>query len=260
MFVAAAPLVAIFQFNIWSFAVPAAVASGYWLSVRRVREARLDVQSFRVVTQWAIAIGLVVSHVVEILLYRRDRLATEGFVAIAKVWDGMSSYGGFFGAVAVFAVYYRGIKRRRWWGEADALVEGLMLAWVFGRLGCTVSGDHPGPRTDFLLAYPYPDGGRHNNGLYEMLFTLLVIVPTNLLLHRRRQPVGTYLAIDCLIYGAGRFALDFLRATDRPDSDPRYFGLTLGHYCSAAVFVFGLWLLRLSRSHKLDSAAAPAVS
>jgi phosphatidylglycerol:prolipoprotein diacylglycerol transferase len=258
MSAAAVPVVAWLQFNVWSFAVPAAVASGYWLSVRRVREAQLDVASFRVVTQWAIAIGLVVSHMVEILLYRRDRLATEGFLALVKVWDGMSSYGGFFGAVAVLAFYYGVIKRRRWWGEADALVQGLMLAWVFGRLGCTVSGDHPGPRTDFFLAYPYPDGGRHNNGLYEMLFTLLVLLPANWLLRRMRPPVGTYLAIDCLIYGAGRFALDFLRATDRPDSDPRYLGLTLGHYCSAAVFAFGVWVLRLSRARKLAPAANPA--
>ena len=253
------PVVAFFQFNVWSFAVPAAVASGYWLAVRRAREAGLDAASFRGVTQAAIAIGLVVSHMVEILLYKQEKLAAEGILTLVKFWDGMSSYGGFFGAVAVFAIYYRVVKHRSWWGEADALVQGLILAWIFGRLGCTISGDHPGPRTDFFLAYPYPDGGRHNNGLYEMLFTALILLPVNLFLHRRHPPVGTYLGIDCLLYGAGRFALDFLRATDLPDSDPRYFGLTLGHYCSVAVFTFGLWLLLRTRGRmKNKTARTPA--
>ena len=127
----------------------------------------------------------------------------------------------------------------------------------FGRLGCTVSGDHPGPRTNFFLAFPYGDGPRHNLGLYEMLFTLLVIVPANLMLNRRKPPVGSFLALDCLLYGAGRFALDFLRATDLPDADPRYFGLTLAHYCSLAVFVFGLWMLVLARGRRFEPPSKP---
>lgn len=240
-------IVAVLEFNIWSFVVPAAVASGYWLSVRRAREAGIDSPSFRGVTQAAVALGLVISHVIEIVFYQQAKLEAEGPFTLLKFWDGMSSYGGFFGALVTFAVYYRVARRRSWWGEADVIIQGLILAWIFGRLGCTISGDHPGNRTDFFLAYPYPDGPRHNLGLYEMLFTLLVMLPSNIWIHRRHPPVGTYLALNCLLYGPARFALDFLRSTDRADSDPRYFGLTLGHYCSVAVFAFGLWALRVAR-------------
>src|SRR4029079_8169499 len=144
---------------------------------------------------------------------------------------------------AVFAGYYLLYKKRRWWVEADLLIQGMILAWVFGRLGCTVSGDHPGPRTTLPFAYPYPDGPRHNMGLYELVFTVVVLLPANLLLYRRartrKPPGGAYVAMTCLLYGAGRFALDFLRATDVTNSDPSYAGLTLGHYCSLAVFLVG---------------------
>lgn len=243
---------ALFQFNVWSLAVPGAIVAGYWLALRRARAAGLELREFESATQWAIGLGLVFSHMVEILLYQQPKLRREGILTLLKFWEGLSSYGGFFGAVATLTVFYLVLRRRRWWREADILVQALVFAWIFGRFGCTVSGDHPGPRTDLWFAYPYPDGPRHNLGLYEMLFTLLVLFPANLLLYRRRPPVGSFLALDCLLYGAGRFALDFMRATDRADSDPRYFGLTLAHYCSMAVFAFGLWCLVLARGRRLE--------
>ena len=246
-------LAALFQLTFWSLAVPAAIVSGYWMGLRRARQAGLDDRLWESAAQWAIGLGLVISHMVEILFYQSYRLKGEGWLTLLKLWDGLSSYGGFAGAVATLFVFY-GIRRRRWWAEADVLIQALFVAWIFGRLGCTVAGDHPGPRTTFILAYPYPkpDGPRHNLGLYEMIFTLIVIVPANLWLFRKKPPVGSFLALDCLLYGAGRFALDFLRATDRADSDPRYFGLTLAHYCSIAVFLFGMAMLFTARSRRLE--------
>jgi phosphatidylglycerol:prolipoprotein diacylglycerol transferase len=236
------PLAALFQLNIWSFAVPAAIISGYWFALRRAREAGINTREFESSMEWTIGGGLVISHMVEILLYQPHRLK-EGWWTLFKFWDGLSSYGGFFGAILMCTVFYRIVRKRRWWLEADLMMQGLILAWIFGRLGCTVSGDHPGPRTTVPWAYHYlpPDGPRHNMGLYEMLFTALVLFPANLLLHRFKPPVGSYVAMNCLLYGAGRFALDFLRATDRSDADPRYFGLTLAHYCSLAIFLLGLF-------------------
>lgn len=242
----------LFQFNIWSFAVPAAIVSGYWFALRRAREAKIDTREFESALEWCIGGGLVISHMVEILLYQPYRLKAEGWLTLLKFWDGLSSYGGFFGAVLMMILFYSVRRRRSWWLEADLIMQGLILGWIFGRLGCTVSGDHPGPKTSVPWAYPYPDGPRHNMGLYEMLYTLGVLLPATLLLHRFKPPVGSYVALNCLLYGAGRFALDFLRATDRSDADPRYFGLTLAHYLSGGIFLFGLVVALLARARKLD--------
>ena len=236
--------------------MPAAIVAGYWTSLRRAREAGLDTREFERAAQWAVAVGLVVSHMVEVVFYQPQQLATRGWLTLFAFWEGLSSYGGFFGAAAALLVFYRG---KSWWKEADCLAEGLMVGWIFGRFGCAVAGDHPGSRLDAWFAYPYPDGGRHNLGLYEMIFTALVIVPANLVLHRKRPPAGTVLAMDCLLYGGGRFALDFLRATDRAGSDPRYLGLTLAHYCSLAIFVFGAvcaWLALTRRPPPRGEAVA----
>jgi phosphatidylglycerol:prolipoprotein diacylglycerol transferase len=247
----------LFQLNVWSFAVPAAIISGYWFALRRAREAGVNIREFESSMEWAIGGGLVISHMVEILLYQPHRLK-EGWWTLFKFWDGLSSYGGFFGAILMCTIFYRVLRRRRWWLEADLIMQGLILGWIFGRFGCTVSGDHPGPRTTVPWAYPYrpPDGPRHNMGLYEMLFTALVLFPANLLLHRFKPPVGSYIAMNCLLYGTGRFALDFLRATDRTDADPRYFGLTLAHYCSLAIFLFGLYAAIQAKRGKLANPTA----
>jgi phosphatidylglycerol:prolipoprotein diacylglycerol transferase len=240
------------RLNVWSLAVPAAIISGYWFALRRARQAGVATKEFESAMEWAIGGGLVISHMFEILLYQPHRLKAEGPLTLLKFWDGLSSYGGFFGGVLVLTIFYRILRKRRWWVEADLIMQGFILAWIFGRFGCSVSGDHPGPLTTVPWAYPYPDGPRHNMGLYELVFTILVLFPATLILHRFKPPTGSYVALNCLLYGAGRFALDFLRATDRTDSDPRYFGLTLAHYLSLGIFLFGLVVAILAKARKLE--------
>jgi phosphatidylglycerol:prolipoprotein diacylglycerol transferase len=252
-------LAALFQFNVWSFAVPAAIFFGYWVALVRARQAGLDTKVFESSMEWGIGGGLLLSHMAEILLYQPQKLKAEGVLTLFKFWDGLSSYGGFFGGVFVFAMYYAVRTRRSWWRQADCLIQGMVVAWIFGRFGCSVSGDHPGPRTTVPWAYPYPDGPRHNMGLYELIFTIVVLLPSNLLLRRFKPPVGAFVAMNCLVYGAGRFALDFMRATDRVDADPRYAGLTLAHYCSLTIFLFGLLVAVLSARGVLAArSAAPS--
>ena len=50
-----------------------------------------------------------------------------------------------------------------------------------------------------------------------------------------------------MLYAPVRFGLDFLRATDLDAADPRYFGLTPGHYGAIVLFVLGLLVLIRTR-------------
>lgn len=229
---------ALFKFNHWSVCIGLGLACGYLLALRRAKQAGLPDRETENAIIWALGFGFILSRVVEVLLYQPHLLKSEGWITLFKVTEGISSYGGFAGGVLGLAVYY-GLKRKRWWAQADVLAEAFMVGWVFGRLGCTIAMDHPGPKTTFFLARE----GRHNCGLYEFLFTLLVIVPANFLIHRRKAPTGAILAATCLLYGTGRFALDFLRATDVEHADPRYAGFTLAQVLSVGVFLFGAKLL-----------------
>ena len=110
-------------------------------------------------------------------------------------------------------------------------------AWLFGRLGCTISHDHPGIRTESWLGVQYPGGARYDLGLLEVLFTLGYI-GLLAMLDRRRRAAGFYLGLFLTTYGVFRLALDSLH-----ENPLRYFGLTVDQYASAAATVAGLAVL-----------------
>jgi phosphatidylglycerol:prolipoprotein diacylglycerol transferase len=153
----------------------------------------------------------------------------------------MSAFGGFFGALAGLAIYFAR-RHRGWLVEADILVQALVVGWVFGRLGCTLVHDHIGTRTQFPLAVRFPNGPRHDLGLYEFLFTVLVLVPAVFALNRRPRRPGTSVWVIALLYAPVRFFADFLRHTDLPAPDARYAGLTPAQYACIALATIGLAL------------------
>jgi phosphatidylglycerol:prolipoprotein diacylglycerol transferase len=181
----------------------------------------------------------------------------EGWLTLLKFWDGLSSYGGFFGAILMLTVFYRDPAEAPLVAGGGPDHAGLILGWIFGRFGCTVSGDHPGRAPTSLglslPGRPAPQHGPLRDGLHDRR-----ALPGEPAAAPLQAAVGSYVAMNCLLYGAGRFALDFLRATDRTDSDPRYLGLTLAHYLSGGIFVFGLVVALLAKARKLEPAPALA--
>ena len=136
----------------------------------------------------------------------------------------------------------------------DVGVFGMSVGFWFGRFGCTTAHDHAGAPTDFFLGVEYPrgrhpnfpdgispEGVYHDLGLYEAIGLMPVVVIGLFLLSRwaGRKP-GHLVAFFAIVYSVPRFFLDFLRY---PGSDPRYFGLTPGHYMSLALFLGGMYLL-----------------
>jgi phosphatidylglycerol:prolipoprotein diacylglycerol transferase len=189
--------------------------------------------------------GLVGAHLVHVLAYHPELMHDDPWVLV-KVWAGISSVGGFAGAAVAASVLLR-LRRQPFVPYADRLVVGLTVGWVFGRLGCATAHDHPGSLTDFPLGVAYPDGVRHDLGLYELLLTLLVLLPMLIVASRRPWRTGTLTGLWLAVYGAARLGLDVLRATDRSFVDARYLGLTPAQYASGAMLVAGLGLLVRSR-------------
>jgi phosphatidylglycerol:prolipoprotein diacylglycerol transferase len=161
-------------------------------------------------------------------------------------FPGLSSYGGFFGALVGLFVWTRR-RKADWLGPTDAIGYAFPFAWIPCRLSCFFAHDHPGVASDFFLAVDdfYGLGvARHDLGLYEAIWAAVVAV----LFHglsRRARPRGFYLVLVVLLYATARFFLDFLRAgPEVPHGDLRWFGLTAGHYASIVFFVLGLVLAR----------------
>lgn len=186
--------------------------------------------------------AFIVAHVFDAIAYRPE-MVLEDPMHLLRVWEGISSFGGFFGAIAG-AAYWSWRRKLSALAFADPIAWAFPLGWMFGRMGCFVVHDHPGRVTTFFLGvadyevgYP-PYQVRHDLGLYEVIWAAAVML-LFVWLGRRERPRGLYLALLPMLYAPVRFGLDFLRATDFEGADTRYYGLTPAHFAAVALLLVG---------------------
>lgn len=223
--------------------------------------------------------GFVGGHVLDEIFYHPREVIAQPW-SLLYLWAGLSSFGGFIGAltgVMLWKVYElrpmpnlgrlslalpsRRAQPRKILPYADVVLAVFPVAWVFGRLGCTVVHDHPGvianPNMPLAVAYGqgpvhsygllalrFGDTPRYDLGLLEMCFAVLVAAAFALT-WRKRLPVGWYAAVLPLVYAPVRFGLDFLRLDDPAGGDMRYAGWTPAQW--ACVVLFGAGLLIATR-------------
>jgi phosphatidylglycerol:prolipoprotein diacylglycerol transferase len=245
----------------------------------------------RGLTGWVTVSGFLGAHWFDSIFYEWDRLSADPLLFF-KVWDGISSYGGFVGGAVGFALYV-------WWKRlparlmADITIVGLLPAFSIGRIGCTVVSDHIGAAADVGkwyagLAMDYPVE-RLANGAIDTKNTLapivalvraspalkdathvlawnlgliefLYLVPVNLLLlflafRKKRPNAGSLVVMTGILYAPVRFFLDYLRPNQ---TDPRYFGLTFAQFCSLAAFSVAVFALtRIMKNGKPAEPIAP---
>ncbi len=211
----------------------------------RAGKVGLDKQILTSCFYWVIGGAFVTSHVVDLLFYRPEVLFGDP-ISLLDMTQGYSSFGGFVGGTITGSVFL-GIKKIGIRQYADALVFGLVPAWIVARLGCTLTHDHPGKLSEFFLAVRYPGGSRHDLGFYELLFASVLTIVLVAAASHRPFP-GFHTALVLLLYSPVRFFLDFLRVEELPMAwsglpDPRYFGLTPGQYFAITMLGFALALI-----------------
>jgi phosphatidylglycerol:prolipoprotein diacylglycerol transferase len=209
------------------------------------RGGDIDERAARIVPEAVIVGGFIGAHLVHVLAYHPELMKSDPW-ALLEVWAGMSSVGGFLGGALAAAAFLK-LRGEPLMPYADRLAVGLSAGWVFGRLGCAAAHDHPGVHTQFWLGVAYPDGVRHDLGLYELLLTLFVLLPVILWLSRRPFRTGTLAGVWLVLYGAMRLPLDFLRADDLAFVDTRYFGVTPAQYVALFMVIGGLGVLWTAR-------------
>ncbi|MGE0327787.1 MAG: prolipoprotein diacylglyceryl transferase [Polyangiaceae bacterium] len=219
--------------------VATGVALGTYLAVRQARKLGFGERAFMSFSFWVLGIGFFGGHFFDTLFYYPERVA-ENPLQLFAVWNGLSSFGGFMGAVlGAFAWQWRYKVPMLPYG--DVVCSSFPIGWMFGRMGCTVAHDHPGLLSNAWYAVQYPGGGRLDLGLIEMLLTI-PLAAAFLYWRRKPHPWGFYLSRFALLYAPVRFGLDFLRARDLAISDNRYAGLTPAQWLAMVLFGAGLWV------------------
>lgn len=229
------------------------VATGVFIGAaiarRAIKRRGLDEEHYQRMITWMLLWAFGLAHIVAVTAYHPGRLIHDP-IRLLKFWDGLSSVGGFVGAI-IGSVWYARRHGLRYIPYADGIMEGFVFGWFFGRSGCSVVHDHPGIRSDFFLAVDYPanyvagdltGGPRLDLGLLELLFTVFLILLFWWLKRKPRFP-GLYLGLAGVLYAPVRFALDFLRVPDAKGGDTRYLGITPAQWAVVVLFVLAAWVL-----------------
>jgi len=193
---------------------------------------------------WAVIGAFIMARVFHVVFYEPYYYVLHP-AEIIKFWNGgASSLGGFVGALMAVWIFAK-IKKFSWrelLPYFDVAAVSLWLGWGIGRIGCYMINDHPGKLTNFFLAVNYPGGARFDLGLMDSIlgFGLFIIF---FVLFKKLVKIrwGLAAGLSFLGYAVVRFFLDFLRASDLPGADVRYFYLTPAQWGMIAV-VIGLTL------------------
>jgi phosphatidylglycerol---prolipoprotein diacylglyceryl transferase len=219
-------------------------ASGAGLSPRRA------VDALALVMLSAVVFGRLVEAV-----YYPELLAADGRILLP--WrGGLASLGVFLGtAIALVGLSRLSAPSLRW-RYLDAMVPAAALGGAMVRVGCFLGHHHAGRLTSMPLAVAYPGGARYDLGLCEALLLLAIFVGGGAVARRWRETPGRIGAAGIIAYALGRFGVEFLRGGDIEligrRSDPRYAGLTLVQYATAAVAIAGIvwWRRQLPRRNR----------
>ncbi len=229
---------------VWGIFAAFGLLAGAWVAARLAKERGLEEKIIWDVAAVAGIAGIVGGRLFHVLFYEPSAYAADPLSVLA-LWDGgISIVGSLLGALVAVLVFLRN-KKLPILAYLDTATFGFPLGYAVGRVGCFLIHDHPGTLTHFILGVRFPDGIRHDLGLYEA-FNGLGLFLLFLVLRKRKAPPPTYVIAFLLWYGAVRFFLDFLRS-----ADARYFGLTPAQYVSAAFCAIGAGWLAWRGSKKL---------
>lgn len=245
------PVIGPLRLQVFGPLVAAGVILGYHRCLHYAKRKDVDEFIARDLMFWVLVTGFVISHWVSVIFYFPHRVE-ENPLVLLMIWNGLSSVGGFFGALVGFFWYLRKMKQP-YLIYIDMLMYGMLVGFTMGRLGCSLVHDHPGSIVE--ATHPLAVGPWGSSGLYRLdlgLLEFLYLVPVTLYVHlafdwMKARP-GRMTGLVCLLYAPYRFVLDFMR-----DEDKRYLGLTTAHYATLAILAIGIYLVFLRRPRPEDS-------
>lgn len=234
--------------QVWGLMVALGILAGTWVAAKMAERRGQNSRLIWDLVFWVTIGAFIFARLFHI--FYEPATYFQSPLSIFQIWHGgMSIMGGFFGAT-LFGILFLRKKHVDIYAYADTAIFGLPLGLFIGRIGCFLIHDHPGTLTDFAFGVKYPDGVRHDLGLYLSINGLILFL-VFLWLARHNARVGTYIIVFLFWKGLVRFFSDFLRATDGAIVDTRYADLTPAQYFAIGMAVLGIIvILRRPRAHR----------
>ena len=244
------------QIRSYGFMLALSFLIGIWLGGRRAKRAGIDPQKVLDLSVIIIIASVVGSRLLYVVFHLEQYSNPLDMFAL---WQGGATfYGGFILAVA--ASYFWVMKNNiPFLKIADIMAPSIGLGLVFTRIGCFLSGCCYGHPTDLAWGMVFPPDSPagaaamaiaqergvdhvalHPAQLYSSIKGL-IIFGALMLLQPRLQKRGATFGLLLVLYGIGRFIIDFVRYYET--NALVVAGLSFNQVISIVLVVLGLVLL-----------------
>ena len=209
-----------FQIPTYGVLLVLGVGLGLWTIKLRADRAGLPSDKILDLALWVVIWALVGAKVLLVLVelprYLHHPAELRGVLRAGGVF-----LGGLLAAIAAAVVLFRRYGLR-FLETADVVAPSIPLGHAVGRIGCLMAGCCWGGRCDLPWAITYTDPRAHANvgtplgvpvhpfPVYAMLFNLSLYLFLAWL-YRRGVATGRVFASYLMLYGTGRFLLEFTR-------------------------------------------------
>ena len=201
----------------YSLAIMLAIAVGILITVRQAEKKGIAPREILSGALWVLisaGLGARLFHVIDHFDYYISNPSQIFQFQGLAIWGAM--VGG--GLALILFVWRRHLPLGR---VVDALVPGLIVAQIIGRVGCIINGDAYGGVTDLPWAFIYTNPGAfipdnllgvptHPYPVYEMIWNATVLVVV-LRLGRHFKQDGLVFLSYLSLYSVGRILLTFVR-------------------------------------------------
>ncbi len=221
----------------YGVAIAVAFVLGIFLTARHARKVGLKFNDFVDMGFWVVIAAILGGRVFYILFNLKDYVHRP--VAVVQIWHGgLIFYGGLFAAVLTGIVFMRRRGIPVWLG-GDLIAPQIALGYAITRLGCFLNGCCFGKVTSLPWGVEYPPGCGAGQYIAKLSFAAffsgqpnvvirlhpvqlyaaavnLVIFGVLLIAWRRRRFDGQIFWGYLILYAVYRFAIEFIRADNRP--------------------------------------------
>ncbi len=203
-------------------------------------------------------IGVILGGRLGFVLFYQPEYYFSHPLEILSVWQGgMSAHGGFVGVI-VAILYFAWRNKKNPFMVGDFVAPLVPLGFFFGRLGNFINGELWGrvasPDLPWAMIFPnaQDDLPRHPSQLYEAGAEGLLLFLVVWFYSVKQRPVGAVSGMFFLVYGLGRFMVEFFR---EPDS---YLGLqalslSRGQWLCVPLIIAGVWLIWAAYAKKKNA-------
>ena len=204
----------------YGFMIAIGVLAAWLVVEQRARKLHLACEHIFYLVLWCVLGGFASAKILfwitewkEVIRNPLEMLSSDGFVV----------YGGIIGGILAGWIYCK-VKKLNFLTYFDLMMPSIALAQGFGRIGCFLAGCCYGRETTSRFGVVFPEGGLAPAGV-KLIPTQLIssagdflIMIVLLLYYRKNKKDGTPGNVGflyMLLYGVGRFLVEFLRNDNR---------------------------------------------